>query len=48
MVKFLEICYKIPKYFVKYDLKLWLPNGQMDTCEEALPYTQTPAFKGIF
>lgn len=48
MVKVLEILYKISKQFVKYELRLFLLNGQIHTCEEALPYIQTPAIKGIF
>jgi len=48
MAKFLEFLYKISKYFIKEDFKSLLRNGQIHACEEAVPYTRTHAFKGIF
>lgn len=47
MVKVLEILYKISKQFVKYELRLFLLNGQIHTCEEALPYRHQLS-KGYF
>lgn len=48
MAQLLEFLYKISKYDIKELLKLLLHNGQIYACEEALCYTWTHAFKGLF